>query len=88
MVAAAEISVRKAGLSEAERAQIVRTLEAFELPTRLPTNFPRQKIQGAIRFDKKFTGAQVRFVVLPRIGSAHVATDVTIADLETALALL
>ena len=49
MVAAAEISVRKAGLPEADRERIVRTLEAFELPTRLPADFSKEKIQGAIR---------------------------------------
>ena len=88
MVAAAEISVRKAGLSEAERERIVRTLEGFELPTRLPADFPKEKIQGAIRFDKKFTGGEVRFVVVPRIGSARLAADVTGADIESAIASL
>jgi 3-dehydroquinate synthase len=88
MVAAAEISVRKAGLSEAERERIVRTLEAFELPMRLPRHFSKEKIVSAIRFDKKFAAGQVRFVVVSKIGSAHLATDVTIADLEAAVALL
>jgi 3-dehydroquinate synthetase len=88
MVADAEISVRKAGLSDAERKRIVLTIEAFDLPTRLPADFPKQKIQDAIRFDKKFTAGQVRFVVVSRIGSARLATEVTIADLEAAVALL
>jgi 3-dehydroquinate synthase len=85
MIAASEISVRKAGLSEAERERIVRTLEAFELPTRLPADFPREKIQSAIRFDKKFAQGQVRFVVVPKIGSARFVTDVTMPDIEAAL---
>ena len=85
MVAACEISVRKVGLSEAERERIVRTLEAFELPTRLPADFPREKIQSAIPFDKKFAEGQVRFVVVPKIGSARLVTDVTMADIEAAL---
>ncbi|HEX8898025.1 MAG TPA: 3-dehydroquinate synthase, partial [Chthoniobacterales bacterium] len=88
IVAACEISVRKAGLSETERDRIVRTLAAFELPTRLPPDFPKEKILSAIRFDKKFTGSQVRFVVVSKIGFARLATDVTIADVETAVALL
>jgi 3-dehydroquinate synthase len=88
MVAASEVSVRKAGLPEAERERIVRALEAFELPTRLPANFPKEKILSAIRFDKKFSAGQVRFVVVPRIGSARLVADVTIADLEAAVALL
>lgn len=88
IVAACEISVHTAGLSEAERHQIVRTLEAFELPTRLPASFPKEKIRAAIRFDKKFTGGEVRFVVVPQIGSARLATEVTMADIEAAIASL
>ena len=85
MVAACEISVRKAGLTEAERELIVRTLEAFDLPTRLPANFPKEKILGAVRFDKKFARGEVRFVVVPAIGSARLVSDVTMADIELAL---
>jgi 3-dehydroquinate synthase len=88
MVAACEISVRKAGLSEAERERIVRTIEAFELPTRLPADFPKEKILGAVLFDKKFARGEVRFVVVPAIGSARLATDVTTADIEAAVELL
>jgi 3-dehydroquinate synthase len=85
MIAACEISARKAGLSEAERERIGRTLEAFELPTRLPADFSREKILSAIRFDKKFAQGAVRFVVVPKIGSARLTTDVTMADIEAAL---
>jgi 3-dehydroquinate synthase len=85
MVAASEISVRKAGLSETERERIVRTLEAFKLPTRLPLGFPKEKVLGAVPFDKKFAGGEVRFVVVPAIGSAHLVTDVTMADIEAAI---
>jgi 3-dehydroquinate synthase len=82
IVAACEISVRKAGLPEAERQRIVSTLQTFELPTQLPPNFPREKILEAIRFDKKFARGQVRFVVVPAIGSARLAADVTTEDIE------
>jgi 3-dehydroquinate synthase len=85
IVAACEISVRKAGLLEAERERIVRTLEKFELPTRLPADFPKQKIHNAIRFDKKFSQGEVRFVVSPKIGSAQLVADVTMKDIEAAL---
>ena len=73
IVAACEISVRKAGLSETERDRILSTLRAFELPTRLPADFPREKILEAIRFDKKFERQEVRFVVTSAIGSARLA---------------
>jgi 3-dehydroquinate synthase len=88
IVAACKISVRKAGLPEAERKRIVRTLEAFELPTRLPADFPKEKIQSAIRFDKKFTAGEVRFVVASKIGSARLVADVTMTDIEAAIAAL
>jgi 3-dehydroquinate synthase len=88
MVVACEISTRKAGLSEAERERIIRTLESFELPTTLPADFPKKKILEAIRFDKKFSRGAVRFVVIPAIGSARVASDVTMEDIEVALGKL
>ena len=85
MVAACEISMRKAGLSETERQKIVRTLEAFDLPTRLPASFPREKIIEAVQFDKKFEGGEVRFIVTPAIGSARVVTHVTMEDIAHAI---
>jgi 3-dehydroquinate synthase len=85
MVAACEISVQKAGLSETEREKIVSTLGGFDLPTRLPADFPREKITEAIRFDKKFARGEVRFVVLPAIGSARLVADVTMEDIEAAV---
>ena len=85
MAAASEISVRKAGLSETERRKIIRTLESFELPTKLPANFPKEKILEAVRFDKKFASGAVRFVVVPAIGRARLTTDVTMEDIEGAV---
>jgi 3-dehydroquinate synthase len=85
IVAACEISVRKAGLAEMERDRILSTLLDFDLPTRLPADFPREKILEAIRFDKKFERQDVRFVVTPAIGSARVATDVTMDDIAAAI---
>lgn len=85
IVAACEISVRKAGLPAPDREKIIRTLRAFELPTTLPPDFPKEKILEAIRFDKKFTQGAVRFVVLSAIGTAHLATDVTMEDIAAAI---
>jgi 3-dehydroquinate synthase len=82
---ACEISVRKAGLSGTERERILTTLRTFDLPTRLPAKFPREKILEAIRFDKKFEHQAVRFVVTPAIGSARVAADVTMEDIAAAV---
>ena len=85
IVAACEISVRKAGLAEAERDRILNTLRALDLPTRLPADFPREKILEAIRFDKKFERQEVRFVVTPAIGSARLSQDITMEDIAAAV---
>ena len=85
MVAACEVSVRRAGLREEEREQVVATLEAFHLPTRLPADFPRTAIMPALAADKKFVNGQVRFVVSSRLGSARVADDVTMQDIAAAI---
>ena len=82
IVAACAISTNKAGLSADQRDAIVDLLEKFKLPIKLPKNFPRQKIVEAMKFDKKFEGGKVRFVVTPRIGTAHVTADVTFEDIR------
>jgi len=85
IVAACAISVKRAGLRPDQRAAIVDLLERFGLPTRLPPNFPRKKIFDAIRFDKKFEGGKVRFVLTPRIGTARITNDVTLNDIHEAV---
>jgi 3-dehydroquinate synthase len=85
MVAACEISVRRAGLMEAERRRVLNALERFELPTRLPARFSKEEILSAIRYDKKFARGEVRFVVTPAIGEARLVDDVTMHDLEAAI---
>ena len=82
IVAACAISTNKAGLSADQRDVIVGLLEKFKLPIKLPKNFPRQKIIEALKFDKKFEGGKVRFVVTPRIGTAHVTEEVTFEDIR------
>jgi len=54
----------------------------------LPGDFPKEKIQNAIRFDKKFERGEIRFVVVPKIGSARLAADVKMEDIEAAIAEL
>ncbi len=85
MVAACEISMKKAGLPTGERDQIVGLLRKFGLPTQLPKDFPRDKIFDAIKFDKKFVRGAIRFVVTPKIGSANLSSDVTMDDIRAAI---
>ncbi len=88
IVAACDISVRKAGLPQAQRERLVSLLNKFELPTKLPANISREKILRALPFDKKFERGQVRFVVTSGIGSARLTSDVTMEDIREAVARL
>ena len=85
IVAACAISVKRAGLPADQRAAIVDLLERFGLPTRLPPKFSRKEILDAVRFDKKFEGGKVRFVVTPSIGTARITNDVTLDDIREAV---
>lgn len=85
LVAACEISVRRAGLSELERETVIAALQAFGLPTKLPAGFPRDRIMPALKADKKFERGEVRFVVTPKLGTARLTSDVSLGDIERAL---
>jgi 3-dehydroquinate synthase len=85
IVAACAISIKKAGLPKDQRDAIVDLLSAFELPTRLPANFPSAKIFNALPFDKKFERGKVSFVMTPAIGSARLSSDVTMEDIRKAI---
>jgi 3-dehydroquinate synthetase len=85
IVAACTISIKKAGLPQEQRNAIVDLLRQFDLPTELPRNFLRRQILDAVKFDKKFEGGKIRFVVTPRIGAARLATNVTMEDIRTAI---
>ena len=88
IVAACAISVKRARLPADQRAAIIGLLARFGLPTRLPQNFPRKKILDAVKFDKKFEGRKVRFVVTPGIGAAYVADNVMLDDICEAVEAL
>ena len=85
IVAACAISIKRAELPQEQRDAVVDLLHRFELPTRLPPSFPRSKIFYALKFDKKFEGGKIRFVVTPSIGAAKVTTSVTMADIREAV---
>ena len=88
IIAACEISVRQFNLPLAERDVIVATLQRFQLPTRLPNEFPREKILAALSADKKFERGAIRFVVTPKLGTAFLTSDVTLEDIEQAISAL
>ena len=85
IVAACSVSMKKAGLPRDQRDGIVDLLQRFDLPARLPPNFQREKIFQALPYDKKFESGKIRFVVTPRIGSAHLSSEVAIEDIREAV---
>ncbi|PYJ10015.1 MAG: 3-dehydroquinate synthase [Verrucomicrobia bacterium] len=85
IVAACAISIKKAGLPPNQRDAIVDLLRRFDLPTQLPPNFPREKIFAALPYDKKFESGYIRFIVTPRIGTAHITNDITFNDIREAV---
>jgi 3-dehydroquinate synthase len=85
MVAASAISMKRAGLPREQRNAIVDLLRKFELPLRLPANFPRERIFDALKFDKKFERGEIRFVVASQVGAAYLSSDVTLEDVRVAV---
>jgi 3-dehydroquinate synthase len=85
MVAACDVSMKKVGLPRDQRDAIVDLLRQFDLPTHLPSDFPREKIFDAVPYDKKFERGKIRFVVTSGIGSAHCSSDVTLDDIREAV---
>jgi 3-dehydroquinate synthase len=85
MVAACDISIKRAGFSSEERDDVVSLLKQFELPTQLPAEVDRERVATALVHDKKFLGGKIRFVVARRIGEAHVSNDVTMEDIREAI---
>ena len=84
IVAACAVSIKRAGLARRQGDAVIDLLQRFDLPTRLPKNFPREKIFNALKFDKKFEAGKIRFVVTPRIGAAFLTTDITFEDIHEA----
>ena len=88
IAAALEISQSKAGLSAAEAVRVRAKLAAFGLPLALASNLSADGLLAAARRDKKFAQGRIRFVLVPRLGEAFVAEDVTEDDLRAALQAL
>ena len=85
MVATCAISMKRSALSAKQRDEVVALLKKSGLPTRLPDEVDREKIIDAIAHDKKFAAGKIRFVVTPKIGEAHVSSDVTMEDIRAAI---
>jgi len=87
-VAALWLSVRQAGLSEAEMEAVVAKLQAFQLPTRLGAEMDETQILAAMGTDKKFEAGAIRFVLTPKLGEAFVSNDVSRDSIGEAIRFL
>jgi 3-dehydroquinate synthetase len=85
MIAAAHVSAKRSGLPEEDIKEIETAIKLFDLPTQLPSDLSRSKILERVFADKKFIDGKIRFVVTPKLGSALLADNVTIEDLESGL---
>src|SRR5206468_4050541 len=88
MVAAAQVSAKRAGLPEEDIEEIIAAIKLFDLPTQLPPELSRRELLERVSADKKFIDGKIRFVVTPRLGSALLADNVTARDLESGLQVI
>lgn len=87
MVAAARLSMTKAGLAPSEYDEIITRLAQFNLPLVLPGAIKTEDVMGSLARDKKFEEGAIRFVLTSRIGTAHLcaAGEVTADDTRLAV---
>ena len=82
MCCGARLSVKRAGLSEAEAQRLCGLIAASGLPTRLGKAFKLGELLEAARLDKKARDGKLRFVLLKRLGEAFLSDAVTDADMR------
>jgi 3-dehydroquinate synthase len=85
MVAAAQVSAERSGLPKQEMEELVDLIRQFDLPIKLPESLSRSQILEKVFADKKFVNRKIRFVVTPKLGSAFLAENITVEDLESGL---
>jgi len=76
LIAAADISVKVAGLSETSAARIREELAAYALPLTLPDGMETNDLLQRMARDKKFVDGEIRFVLLSELGDAYVSKEV------------
>jgi len=85
LAAALVISRKKYGLPSQEADRVRAKLAAFGLPLTLAAHLKTDDLLAAAAKDKKFSAGQIRFVVVPRLGEAVVAGDISEQDLRGAI---
>ena len=87
MCCAAQLSVKRAGLNDAEAERLCRLIDASGLPTRLGEKFRNDQLLAATQLDKKAFGGKLRFILLRKLGDAVISDAVTDADIVEVLSV-
>ncbi|MCG6877634.1 MAG: 3-dehydroquinate synthase [Deltaproteobacteria bacterium] len=82
MMVAANLSVKKGYLKNAEIARLENLLTALKLPTRMAID--KSRVMDALRHDKKRENDTVHFVLLRRLGEA-VVVPIPLSNLESVI---
>ena len=85
MMAAAHVSAKRAGLPEEDIKEIESAIKLFDLPTQLPSDYREAKSWKESLPTRSLSIGKIRFVVTPKLGSALLADNVTLEDLESGL---
>jgi 3-dehydroquinate synthase len=85
MIAALDLSVRLAGLPQAQADQVKAVITACGLPISVPQELDEAAILNALGRDKKFDRGAIRFVLTKELGTAFVSNKVTLDDVTQAL---
>ncbi len=82
------LSRKYCGLSANAEREILDTLAALDLPLTLPSHVEPQRALKFTATDKKFSGGNIRFVLLKSLGEPVLSEEVTGEDLAEAMELL
>ncbi|MBQ3524987.1 MAG: 3-dehydroquinate synthase [Akkermansia sp.] len=85
---ALHLSKKYSGLKERDEEEILKLLRALNLPLSLPVGVDIDKALSHTAADKKFSGGNIRFVLLSDLGSPLISEDITRNDLREAMELL
>lgn len=86
--AALYISETRSNLPPADSQKILKSLSHFHLPLTLPASITTATVLEKLSRDKKFKSGEIRFVTLSGIGKPRVVGNVSLTDLESAIARL
>jgi len=85
MRAVAELAVRSGIADPSVPQRIVQLLQAYNLPTEIPSEYDRTTLRTYLNTDKKTLGGRVFFVLPEQIGKVRITDQVMDADVDAVL---